>query len=56
MSGGRFNFNFDFEALSSWIAVGTPSAGPISRREFGAHAVPRLLCRIDEVPRPRGIV
>jgi peptidoglycan/xylan/chitin deacetylase (PgdA/CDA1 family) len=34
---------FDFDAISMWLAQGKTSPGPISRGEFGAHAVPRIL-------------
>lgn len=34
---------FDFDAMSLWIARGMTTPGPLSRGEFGAHAVPRLL-------------
>ncbi|WP_214415287.1 polysaccharide deacetylase family protein [Sphaerisporangium fuscum] len=39
---------FDFDAISSWLARGQASPGPISRGEFGAHAVPRILKMLRE--------
>jgi len=35
--------SFDFDALSIWIARGLKTPTPISRGEFGAVAVPRIL-------------
>lgn len=34
---------FDFDAISLWMARDMKTPGPISRGEFGAHAVPRIL-------------
>lgn len=34
---------FDFDALSLWLARGANSAGPLSRGEFGAYVLPRIL-------------
>ncbi|WP_231445982.1 polysaccharide deacetylase family protein [Brevibacterium zhoupengii] len=39
---------FDFDAISSWIAKDMTTPGPISRGEFGAHAVPRILSLLDK--------
>ena len=39
---------FDFDAMSLWIARGMASPGPLSRGEFGAHAVPRILRLLDQ--------
>ncbi|KAA9161602.1 polysaccharide deacetylase [Amycolatopsis acidicola] len=43
---------FDFDAISLWIARGQTTPGPVSRGEFGAHAIPRILelLRRQEVP------
>ena len=38
---------FDFDALSLWFSRGMTTPGPLSRGEFGAHAVPRLLRLLD---------
>ena len=43
VSGGTVCLTFDFDAISSWIGAGMTSPAAISRGEFGAHAVPRLL-------------
>ncbi len=43
MSEGTVCITFDFDALSLWIARGLATPGPLSRGEFGAFAVPRLL-------------
>ena len=40
---GTVCLTFDFDATSLWIARGMASPGPLSRGEFGAVAVPRLL-------------
>ena len=37
--------SFDFDALSLWIQRGMKTPTPISRGEFGAVAVPRILKR-----------
>lgn len=47
MSKGTVCLTFDFDAMSLWIVRGMVSPGPISRGEFGAHAVPRLLHLLD---------
>ena len=39
---------FDFDALSLWFSRGMTTPGPLSRGEFGAHAVPRLLSLLDK--------
>jgi peptidoglycan/xylan/chitin deacetylase (PgdA/CDA1 family) len=39
---------FDFDAISLWLARGQTSPGPISRGEFGAHAIPRILRMLRE--------
>ncbi|WP_406319523.1 polysaccharide deacetylase [Streptosporangium sp. NBC_01639] len=39
---------FDFDAISLWLARGQTSPGPISRGEFGAHAIPRILAVLRE--------
>ncbi|WP_033291722.1 polysaccharide deacetylase family protein [Amycolatopsis jejuensis] len=43
MTSGTVCLTFDFDALSRWIAWGLASPGPLSRGEFGAVAVPRIL-------------
>jgi peptidoglycan/xylan/chitin deacetylase (PgdA/CDA1 family) len=43
MSKGTVCLTFDFDAMSLWIVRGMLSPGPISRGEFGAHVIPRLL-------------
>lgn len=43
MTKGTVCLTFDFDAMSLWIVRGMLSPGPISRGEFGAHAIPRLL-------------
>ena len=47
MSKGTVCLTFDFDAMSLWIVRGMLSPGPISRGEFGAHAIPRLLHLLD---------
>jgi peptidoglycan/xylan/chitin deacetylase (PgdA/CDA1 family) len=42
---------FDFDAISLWLARGMTTPGPVSRGEFGAHAIPRIL----KLLRERGI-
>ncbi len=37
------NLSFDFDAISGWTARGMKTPTPISRGEFGAVAVPRIL-------------
>ncbi|WP_326834724.1 polysaccharide deacetylase [Amycolatopsis rhabdoformis] len=43
---------FDFDAISLWIARGQVTPGPVSRGEFGAYAIGRILdlLRRHEVP------
>jgi peptidoglycan/xylan/chitin deacetylase (PgdA/CDA1 family) len=43
MPRGFVCLTFDFDALSAWVARGIVSATPLSRGEFAAVAVPRLL-------------
>ena len=43
MTSATVCLTFDFDAMSLWIARGMTSPGPLSRGEFGAHAVPRIL-------------
>jgi len=43
MARGFVCLTFDFDALSAWVARGIVSATPLSRGEFAAVAVPRLL-------------
>jgi len=45
---GTVCLTFDFDATSLWIARGMASPGPLSRGEFGAVAIPRLLRLLDE--------
>lgn len=45
---GTVCLTFDFDATSLWIARGMGSPGPLSRGEFGAVAVPRLLELLGE--------
>jgi len=40
---GTVCLTFDFDSASLWIARGMASPGPLSRGEFGAVAVPRVL-------------
>lgn len=49
---GTVCLTFDFDATSLWIARGMASPGPLSRGEFGAVAVPRVLNLLaaSEVP------
>lgn len=39
----RVCLTFDFDAISLWLARGAGTPGPLSRGEFGAYAIPRLL-------------
>ena len=39
----RVCLTFDFDAFSLWMSRGMVTPGPLSRGEFGAHAVPRIL-------------
>lgn len=52
MSQGTVCLTFDFDAISLWIARGLRTPGPISRGEFGAEAIPRLLrlLKSHEIP------
>lgn len=47
MTGGYVCLTFDFDALSAWVARGVVSATPLSRGEFAAVAVPRLLTLLE---------
>ncbi|CAM5231755.1 MULTISPECIES: polysaccharide deacetylase [Streptomyces] len=40
---GTVCLTFDFDAISLWAARGVTTPGPVSRGEFGAHAIPRIL-------------
>jgi peptidoglycan-N-acetylglucosamine deacetylase len=42
------NLSFDFDALSLWIARGMTTPTPISRGEFGAVAIPRILSLLEK--------
>lgn len=42
-SGGSVCLTFDFDAISLWVARSMTSPGPVSRGEFGAYAIPRIL-------------
>jgi peptidoglycan/xylan/chitin deacetylase (PgdA/CDA1 family) len=42
-NGGTVCLTFDFDAISLWIARSMTSPGPVSRGEFGAYAIPRIL-------------
>lgn len=43
MARGTVCLTFDFDAMSAWILRGETTPGPLSRGEFGATAVPRIL-------------
>src|SRR5438270_3253909 len=43
MRRGTVCLTFDFDALSAWIQRGMTTPASLSRGEFGAHAVPRIL-------------
>lgn len=43
MPGGTVCLTFDFDAVSLWLARGITAPGPVSRGEFAAVAVPRVL-------------
>lgn len=43
MTNGTVCLSFDFDAISLWLARGMTTAGPVSRGEFAAVAVPRVL-------------
>ncbi|HET6561998.1 MAG TPA: polysaccharide deacetylase [Marmoricola sp.] len=47
MPRGSVCLTFDFDALSAWVARGIVSATPLSRGEFAAVAVPRLLTLLE---------
>lgn len=40
---GDVCLTFDFDAFSLWMSRGMTSPGPLSRGEFGAYVVPRIL-------------
>jgi peptidoglycan/xylan/chitin deacetylase (PgdA/CDA1 family) len=42
-AAGTVCLTFDFDAVSLWLARGITSPGPVSRGEFAAVAVPRIL-------------
>ena len=48
MATGTICLTFDFDAISLWIARAMTTPGPISRGEFGAEAVPRLLHLLEQ--------
>ena len=43
MTSGTVCLSFDFDAVSLWLARGITAPGPLSRGEFAAVAVPRIL-------------
>ena len=43
MSASSVCLTFDFDAMSLWMARGMTTPGPVSRGEFAAHAIPRIL-------------
>lgn len=43
MSAGTVCLTFDFDAVSLWVSRGMRTPAPVSRGEFGAVAVPRIL-------------
>jgi peptidoglycan/xylan/chitin deacetylase (PgdA/CDA1 family) len=47
VSAGTVCLTFDFDAVSLWIMRGLTHPGPMSRGEFGAEAVPRILRLLD---------
>ena len=47
MPRGFVCLTFDFDALSAWVSRGIVSATPLSRGEFAAVAVPRLLTLLE---------
>ncbi|WP_020494573.1 polysaccharide deacetylase family protein [Sciscionella marina] len=47
MSTGTVCLTFDFDAISLWLSRDLATPGPISRGEFGAHAIPRILALLD---------
>lgn len=48
MPGATICLTFDFDAISLWLARGQRTPGPVSRGEFGAHAIPRILKLLRE--------
>lgn len=46
MSVGTVCLTFDFDAVSLWMSRGMISPTPVSRGEFGAVAVSRILKRL----------
>lgn len=48
MSSGTVCLTFDFDAVSLWIQRGLITPTPVSRGEFGAVAVPRILHLLEE--------
>lgn len=45
--GNTVCLTFDFDAFSLWMSRGLVTPGPLSRGEFGAKAVPRLLKMLE---------
>lgn len=43
----RVAITLDFDAISLWIARKMTTPGPVSRGEFGAYAIPRILDALD---------
>lgn len=52
MSRGTVCLTFDFDAISLWMSRALATPGPVSRGEFGAYVIPRILelLRRHEVP------
>src|SRR5215471_3561127 len=48
MPTGTVSLTFDFDAFSLWMARGMTSAGTLSRGEFAAVAVPRILYLLEK--------
>lgn len=44
----RTAITLDFDAISLWIVRGMTTPGPVSRGEFGAYAIPRILSALAE--------
>lgn len=44
----RAAITFDFDAISLWISRKMTTPGPISRGEFGAYAIPRILNALEQ--------
>lgn len=44
----KVSITLDFDALSLWIVRKMTSPGPLSRGEFGAYAIPRILAALDQ--------